>query len=38
MTIQLIEKIFEGILWRNRYVVRFAVVASMAPRQPKTWS
>lgn len=27
---QLIEKIFEGILWRSRYVVLFAVVASMA--------
>lgn len=26
----LIEKIFEGILWRSRYVVLFAVVASMA--------
>jgi uncharacterized membrane protein YqhA len=27
---QLIEKIFEGLLWRSRYVVLFAVVASMA--------
>ncbi len=27
---QLIEKIFEGMLWRSRYVVLFAVVASMA--------
>lgn len=26
----LIEKIFEGLLWRSRYVVLFAVVASMA--------
>jgi uncharacterized membrane protein YqhA len=26
----LIEKFFEGILWRSRYVVLFAVVASMA--------
>jgi uncharacterized membrane protein YqhA len=26
----LIEKIFEGLLWRSRYVVIFAVVASMA--------
>lgn len=25
-----IEKIFEGLLWRSRYVVLFAVVASMA--------
>lgn len=26
----LIEKIFEGILWRSRYVVVFSMVASMA--------
>lgn len=26
----LIEKLFEGLLWRSRYVVLFAVVASMA--------
>ena len=26
----LIEKLFEGLLWRSRYVVIFAVVASMA--------
>ena len=26
----LIEKFFEGVLWRSRYVVIFAVVASMA--------
>jgi uncharacterized membrane protein YqhA len=25
-----IEKVFEGLLWRSRYVVLFAVVASMA--------
>ncbi len=27
---RLVEKIFEGMLWRSRYVVSFAVVASMA--------
>lgn len=26
----LLEKLFEGLLWRSRYVVLFAVVASMA--------
>ena len=26
----LIEKVFEGLLWRSRWVVLFAVLASMA--------
>jgi uncharacterized membrane protein YqhA len=30
MRMHLIEKLFEGLLWRSRYVVLFAVVASMA--------